>query len=91
VDAAGVRLDSTAASEQEMIAVLNGFSAKAKSVKVPKTFVLGISSLSLTTSAVCAGFDFLGGTSIHEGVARPDTVHRYRYQDLLTGLLAKSE
>lgn len=89
VDVVGVRLDKTAASEQEMIAILNGFSAKAKAVKIPKTFVLGISSLSLTTSAVCAGFDFLGGPAIHEAVAQPDTIHRYRHQDLIAGLLSK--
>lgn len=89
VDVVGVRLGSAGISEQETIAILNGVSAKAKAAKISKTFVLGISSLSLTTSAVCAGFDYLGGQAIHEGVARPDTVHGYRYKDLLAGVLGK--
>jgi hypothetical protein len=90
VDVVGVRLNHTAGSEQEIIHILNSFSSKAKSLKIPMTFVLGISSLSLTTSVVCAGFDFLGGSAIHDGVGKPDIVHRYRHEDLLSALVKKT-
>lgn len=87
VNVAGVRLNAeNSMPEQDVIALLNGFSIKAKSLKIPRTFVLGVNSLSLTTSAVCAGFDYLGGPAIHEAIDRPDAVHRYRYENLLTGL-----
>lgn len=86
VNVAGVRLDHSDLSEQEIINLLSGFSSKAKSHKIPKTFLLGVKSLSITTSAVCAGYDYLGGKAIHTCVQHPDTVHRYQYEDLLTGL-----
>jgi hypothetical protein len=89
VDVVGVRIDESTGTEQEIISILNGFSAKAKSFKIPRTFVLGISSLSLTTSAVCAGFDFLGGPAIHDAVEKPDIIHRYRHEDLLSTLIEK--
>ncbi|GEM_PF-1563042 len=87
VDVAGVRLDGTKRSEQETINLMTAFCSKAKILKMPMTFVLGVPTLSLTTSAVCATFDFLGGPAVHEEVARPDTIHRYRYEDLLSGLI----
>ncbi len=85
VNVAGVRLDKNL-PEQEVITVLNGFGSKAKSHKLPKTFILGVNSLSITTSAVCAGFSFLGGSAIHDAVEKPDTVHRYQYEDLISEL-----
>lgn len=85
INVAGVRLAKNI-PEQEIITLLNGFCSKAKSHKIPKTFVLGVNSLSLTTSAVCAGFDFLGGASIHGMVEQPDNIHRYQYEDLISEL-----
>lgn len=90
VDVTGIRLDDSLNSEQEIMNLLSGFSSKAKSLKIPKTFILGVSTLSLTTSSVCAGFDFLGGSAIHDEVPRPDSVHRYRHEDLLTALTKTS-
>ena len=86
VDVVGVRLEEKVGSEQKVLNILSGLSVKAKALKIPKTFVLGISSLSLTTSAVCSGFDFLGGPAIHDAVDNPDTIHRYRHQDLVSNL-----
>ncbi len=86
VNVVGVRLDNKAMTEQDTIHLLSNFSTKAKSLKISKTFVLDVSSLSLTTSAVCAGFDFLGGSAIHDPVDKPDSVHRYHHADLIAGL-----
>lgn len=88
VDVAGVRLDAMAAApERETMNLMMAFSTKAKALKIPMTFVLGVPTLSLTTSAVCATFDFLGGPAIHDEVAKPDMVHKYRYEDLLSGFM----
>ncbi len=91
VDVVGVRLDDSAMSEHEIINILNGFAAKAKALKIPKTFAFEIPSLSLTTSAVCAGFDFLGGAAIHDAVGKPDTIHKYRHEDLLSALIGNEK
>lgn len=86
VDVAGVRLNKDSMSEQEAIPLLNALSAKAKAAKIRKTFVFDVKSLSITTSAVCAGFDFLGGAAIHAPVEKPDSVHRYHHADLVKQL-----
>jgi hypothetical protein len=84
IDTVGVHLSHSQMTEQKAIGFLNSFSSKAKYFKIQKTFALGVSTLSATTSLVCAGFDYIGGSAIHEDVQKPDTVHRYRYEDLLT-------
>ncbi len=86
VDVAGVRLNKKSMTEQEILNLLNNFSAKAKTLKIPQIFVLNVASLSITTTAVCAGFDFLGGRAIHDIVKKPDNVHRYHHADLIKGL-----
>jgi hypothetical protein len=87
IDVAGARLDGTEKSEQETINLMTAFCTRAKVLKMPMTFLLGVPTLSVTTSAVCATFNFLGGPAIHEEVEKPDTIHRYRYEDLLSGLV----
>jgi CheY-like chemotaxis protein len=87
VNVAGVRLDYGEISEQEMIKRLNIFGNKSKGMNIQKTFVLNVKSLSVTTSAICAGFEFLGGTAIHPPVDQPDNVHRYKHADLIKGLV----
>ncbi|MGZ9097663.1 MAG: hypothetical protein ACXW30_05140 [Micavibrio sp.] len=89
VDVAGVRLDRET-SEQETISLLNAFCIKSKSLKIAKTFILDVSTLSLATSAACAGFDFLGGAVIDETrYPRPQEIRRYRAEDLVSHLLKK--
>lgn len=85
-NAVGVRLEAGKLSEPDIIALLNNLDTKAKSLKIDKTFIFGVSSLSITTSAVCAGFDFLGGSAIHPPVEQPDSVHRYHHADLIKEL-----
>ena len=87
IDALGMRIEGQNSSEEENISQLNNLASKAKYFKIPKTFALDVSSLSLTTSLVCSGFDYLSGLAIHEEVTKPDTVHRYRYEDLVSGLI----
>lgn len=89
VDAAGVRLQKDFGPEQQIITIMNSFSAKAKALKIGQTFVLDVSTLSLTTSVVCAGVNYIGGPAIHEAVARPDSVHRYHHEDLLSSFIKK--
>ncbi len=87
IDAVGVRFHKTSGSEQDAINMLTAFDSRAKYFKIRKSFVFGVETLSATTSLICAGFDYLGGGAIHDDVAHPDTVHRYRYEDLVSELL----
>lgn len=87
-DAVGVALDSTV-KEQQALSVLGGFSNAAKSHKIPLTFVMGVSTLSMTTSSVCAGFDYIGGPAIHDVVSHPDAIHKCRHEDIVTSLIKK--
>lgn len=91
IDAVGVRFQSGTGSEQEIISTLNAFSPKAKYFKIPKTFAFDVATLSATTSLVCAGFDYLGGLAVHNEVKQPDTIHRYRYEDLLSEMIKNGE
>jgi GGDEF domain-containing protein len=86
LDGIGICIDKDV-PEQQVLAVLNSFSTAAKSHKIAYTFVLGVSSLSLTTSSVCAGFDYLGGSAIHDPVTQPDTVHKFRHENIVSALL----
>jgi hypothetical protein len=89
IDGIGVSAFSEIHTEEEALNALNNFCAKARLNKIAKTFVLDISSLSMTTSSVCAGFDYLGGSGIHANVARPDNVYRYKHEDLISDLIKK--
>ncbi|MDD9900553.1 MAG: hypothetical protein OXT65_06205 [Alphaproteobacteria bacterium] len=85
VDVIGAAVSSSQ-PETEVISAMNRFSAKAKQFKVPNLFCLDVKSLSLTTSAACAGFDLMSGPAIHDHVDKPDTAHKYRHEDLLKAL-----
>lgn len=61
--AVGFDLQGRAASETVLMARLNAFAAAAANYRL-KPFVHGLSSLSLTTAAVCAGFDYIDGEAI---------------------------
>jgi len=89
IQAVGTRTHARQMGEQASIGLLRNFALKAKSFAIPKTFVLDVATLSMTTSSVCAGFDYLGGTGIHEGVAAPSTVHQFRYEDLVSELIVQ--
>lgn len=90
IDGIGICLEKEN-PEQQIMGILNSFSSAAKSYKISHTFVLGVSSLSLTTSSVCAGFDYVGGTAIHDAVEHPDTIHKFRHENIVSALLEKSD
>lgn len=89
IDGIGISAFDQMRKEEEIMVVLNNFCTKAKASKIAKTFVLDIASLSMTTSSVCAGFDYLGGSGIHDNVERPDNVYRYKHEDLISELIKK--
>lgn len=86
-NAVGIRLKKVRGSEKETIDKLNIFSKNAKAALIPNVFALDVTSLSITTSAVCADFDFLGGNAIHECVPKPSSMCRFKYQDLFTDFI----
>lgn len=86
-DAAGIRLKKTRHSEAQTIQAMESFSQYAKKAYIKHIFALGVRSLSITTSAICAGYDYMGGPSIHKAVDYPDTVHRFAHQDLFAELI----
>lgn len=87
-DAMGISLRKMDAGESAKIDTMNAFGAQARAAMMPGTFVLDVSTLSLATSAACAGFRYLGGAAIHEDVPVPDKMYRYKHEDLLSGLVS---
>lgn len=87
-DAVGVRLKKANTSEKQVIETLNAFSNYAKKAFISKVFALDIASLSVTTSAVCADIDYLGGSAIHESVKKPNNIYHFMHQDLFSKILS---
>ncbi len=87
----GVRLKKVKGSEKKMIEDLAAFNEAAKKCSIKNVFALDVSSLSITTSSVCAGLDLLGGTAIHEGVVSPDNVYRFMHEDLFESMVAERQ
>lgn len=52
-----------------------------------RAFLLDVPSLSIATSAVCAGFSMIGGEIVHDYVDRPQNASRFKHEDLFAGLL----
>jgi GGDEF domain-containing protein len=88
IDGVGVRIPKNM-TEHAIITYLNSFTSKARHCKIPCTFVLGVSRLSLVTSAVCAGFDYIAGSLIHDAIPIPEGAPRYGYEDLAASVLAR--
>ena len=86
-DALGVRLKHSGGGERQIISDLETFSENAKKAFVKKILALDVKSFSLTTSAIGADIDYLGGSIIHDVVDRPDSVHRFVHQDLFSELV----
>ena len=63
---------------------MSAFVSMAQTSQIDHTAALGISSLSLTTSAVCNGFDYIGGSAIHDHVDAPDNIYRFENEDLFS-------
>ncbi len=85
-DAVGVRIKSIKGSEKDLLKRLNVFTSLAKKSLIKNTFILDVSSLSVTTSVVCDGYDFLSGSLIHESVQTPDNIYRFKHENLFSNI-----
>jgi hypothetical protein len=90
-DAVGVYPKTIPVKEKALLESLTTFCEKAKKANIKKTFMLGVPSLSVTTTVVCSDYDILGGTAIHKSVERPDSVYRYQYENLFVDLMKQAE
>ncbi len=90
-DTVGVRLKQTNRTETKTIEMLNKFSHKVQNTLIKKLFLMDVKSLSITTSAVCAGYHLLSGDMIHEAVRKPDKVFRFAHQDLFADLIVEKQ
>ena len=63
VIAVGSDLSESSRTESELIPLMEKFSERASKAKL-KTYVHGLRSISMTTAAVCAGFDYVDGDAI---------------------------
>ncbi len=86
-DALGVRLKHSNKGEKGRMEILENFPQMVSRSGIEQIFSLDVTSLSLTTTAVCSGFTLLAGNAIHAKVSRPDKVHRFLHQDLFSKML----
>ena len=84
----GAELSSWDRGEAELMPLMEEFTEAANLHKL-KTYVHGLSSLSLTTAAVCAGFDHVDGEAVSTLVDLPEGIYplspEVLYQRLLDG------
>lgn len=86
----GISLDRSI-EEKRLMEMMDFYSQKAAQSGVRELFALNLSSLSLTTSAVCSGYACLGGKAIHRPVKSPDHIYRFENEHLFKGLQRKNE
>lgn len=90
-DAVGLMLGQEELSESEIIEKLSHFNEFAESAHVKKTFLMGVTSLSITTSAICSNYDLLAGPAVHDNVPAPDKIYKFMYHDLFSGMLSNND
>lgn len=73
------------ADERRLMAWMDKVSDQIK-VSGLGAFLLDVPSLSIATSAVCAGFAMIGGPVVHEYVDHPSNATRFRHEDLFAGI-----
>ncbi len=71
--------------EGDCIEALQDFAEAANALGL-RTYIHGLRSLSLTVAAVCAGFDYVGGDTVASIIDAPETMYRYRFEDLFREL-----
>lgn len=84
-DAVGFRLDEGGEGQASAFEMIQQCAQRARDLCIPRVFALDIGSLSLATSAVCHGINFMGGEAIHATVAAPDSLYRYKNENLFAG------
>lgn len=90
LDVVGICLDKSI-EEKRVMEMMEFYSRKAEQSGVREIFAFNLSSLSLTTSAVCSGYTYLGGKAIHGLVKSPDHIYKFENEHLFKGLLKKGE
>ena len=85
--AIGFDLSEHPLAEEAALKEMEQFTARAKQLGL-RTFVYGVKSLSLATSAVAAGFDYIEGDVVHSPVVTPESILRFNSKDLFARLLA---
>lgn len=86
-ESVGVRILHTGGSEKSLIESIERFTQFAHKQFIKSIFLSGVKSFSVTTSAVCAGVDYLEGEIVHPPVQEPDTNQKFAKQDLFSHLL----
>jgi hypothetical protein len=86
IDALGVSLPANPV-EADVMPQINDFEKNIAGSGISRSFILNVPSLSLVTTAVCAGMDYLGGDAIHDNVPEPSSMYRYKHEDLISALL----
>lgn len=82
----GVHMDEFDEPEERALEKFDEFTERANEQKL-KTYVYGLSSLSLAMAAVCAGFDHVAGDSVMPRVATPSRAHSFDIEEIYTTLL----
>lgn len=87
LEAVGPNLREASVPEATKMAWLESFALAAKSAR-HATFVHGVDTPSLATTAVCAGYNFMSGDAIHPRVQELDNARRFEPSDLVARILA---
>ncbi len=83
VGAVGASIDGLRWPERRVIDEMNGFVERASRERL-RTYICGVHSLSLTTAAVGAGFDFINGDAVGPVVDSPQTTFSLDTWELYT-------
>jgi hypothetical protein len=86
LDGLGVWIDASY-PEERIIPYLTAFRTRARAIGIRKSLLLEAPSLSIATSAICSGVDYLGGPVIHENIIRPEGVLPFSYENIISQLL----
>jgi hypothetical protein len=77
---------SSGVPEAKLIGEMERFASAAKKVGL-STYMHGLRTISLTTAAIAAGFDFVDGDIVTSVVEQPRAAYAYQMQDLYTARL----
>lgn len=86
VDAAGFRLGEAEEGRRTPFEMVHSCAAKAAALGINRCFVLDVNTLSVATAAACNGVNLMGGDAVHGAVAAPDSMYRYRHENLFAQL-----
>ena len=71
--------------ERDLIRAMQRFTKPSEGVGL-RTYIRGLSSLSMTTAAICAGFDQVDGDAVASIVDAPKAMYRFEPLDLIRNL-----